>query len=346
VRHQFARLTDDGHDGEAPAWPPRYVERGGELATRQPFDARDVSLYVFVLRADRLLLELLCEQTFDRPSAGTMRYVPIGGSVMLVFANIGELQSTGPPDDRLGRCPEQELGVWVPVFDRWRGRASWTLPYTFVDEPTASAGGREIYGFPKQLAEVSVPAVDQDPTQFEVQAHCIDRFAPNARVQKHRVVRARRPGAGPLARDWPGLRSALVDLLGAGAAVGAGLGRLQADLVARRAGVAVELEPALLFLCQLALGRVPVVLLKQFRDAADPRFACYQAIIEAPQTLLAYRGGGLLSNDWEVEVADLDGEPLVRELGVKAGPNDPGLAFWLDIDFRIERGRALWEARP
>ena len=44
--------------------------------------------------------------------------------------------------------------------------------------------------------------------------------------------------------------------------------------------------------------------------------------------------------------AGLDGEPLVRERGVKAGPNDPGLAFWLDIDFRIERGRTLWEARP
>jgi hypothetical protein len=346
VRHQFARLIDRDHDGQAPAWPPRYVERGGELATRQPFDARDVSLYVFVLRADRLLLELLCEQRFDWPSAGAMRYEPIGDSVMLVFANIGELRSSGPPDDRLGRCAEQELGIWIPVFDRWHGRAAWTLPYTFVDEPTVTAGGREIYGFPKQLAQVSVPALDQDPTRFEVQAHCIDRFAPNARVQRHRVVRARRPSTGPLARDWPDLQPALVDLLGGGAPVGAGLGHLQADLLARRAGVAAEIEPALLFLSQLALGRVPVVLLKEFRDAADPRFACYQAIVEAPQTLLACRGGGLLSNDWEVEIANLDGEPLVRELWVKAGPNDPGLAFWLDIDFRIERGRTLWEARP
>ena len=346
MRHQFARLIDHGHDGDASAWPPRYVERGGELVTRQPFDARDVSLYVFVLRADRLLLELWCEQTFERPSAGIMRYVPIGGNVLLVLANIGELRSSGPPDDRLGRVSEQELGVWVPVFDRWRGRAAWTLPYMFVDEPAVSAGGREIYGFPKQLAEVSVPAVDQDPTQFEVQAHCIDRFTPDAWIRKHLVVRARRPGVGPLARDWPDLRSAIINLLGGGAAVGAGLGRLQADLVARRAGVAAELEPALLFLCQLALGRVPVVLLKEFRDAADPRFACYQAIIEAPQTMLAFRGGGLLSGGWVVEIADLDGEPLVRELGLKAGPSNPGLAFWLDIDFRIERGRTLWEARP
>lgn len=345
MRHQFARLIHPGHDGEAAAWPPRYVERGGELVTRQPFDARDVSLYVFVLRADRLLLELLCDQTFERPSAGAMRYDPIGDNVLLVFVNVAELRSSGPPDDRLGRCTEQELGVWIPVFDRWRGRAAWTLPYTFVDEPAVSAGGREIYGFPKQVAGVSVLALDRNPTRFEVRAHCIDRFAPDARVQEHLVVRAQRPTDSALARNWPDLRTALANLLGGEAQLLAGLGRLQADLVARRTGIAAAVEPALLFLSQLALGRVPVVLLKQFRDAADARFACYQAIIEAPQRLLAFRGGGLL-RDWEVEIADLDGEPLVRELGLKAGANDPGLAFWLDIDFRIERGRVLWEARP
>jgi hypothetical protein len=346
VRHQFARLMDYGYDSGTAAWPPRYVERGGELTARQPFDARDVSLYVFALRADRSLLELLCERTFEQPSAGIARYVPVGNHVLLVFANIPELRSSGPPDDRLGRCPEQELGVWVPVFDQWHGRAAWTIPYIFVDQPAASAGGREIYGFPKQLAKVSVAAADEAPSQFEVRAHCIDRFAPDAWIQEHLVVEASRPGAGALATDWLDPRSALVELLGGGAGVIAGLGRLHADLVARRTGVTDDVEPALLFLCQLALGRVPLVLLKQFRDAADPRLACYQAIIEVQQTLLAFRGGGLLSNDWEVEIADLDGEPLVRELGLKAGVNDPGFAFWLDFDFRIEAGRVLWEAQP
>ena len=185
------------------------------------------------------------------------------------------------------------------------------------------------YGFPKQPADVIVSA---DGSSVEVRAHCVDRFAPDARVEQRTVLRATHPD-GPVAAsraagdgtDLPGLLREIAGWLG-----------VEVDRPSR-AGARL--------LGQLVRGEVPVILLKQFRDAADPCRACYQAVIEVEQRLLALSGCGELGDGWVLDVADLDGQPLVRDLGLPAGPQRPAASFWIALDFRIGRGRVLWEAR-
>ena len=166
------------------------MERGGEPVTRHPFDARGARLMVFALPCDAQRLQRLCDRTFAAPTEGAETYVPLGESVYVAFASIAELRSAEPPDDGLGSVAEREVAVWIPVYDTRRDRTAWVIPYIFVDAPAPLLGGREIYGFPKQPADV---ACRPNGSSFELRAHCVDRFAPTARVEQHTVLRATHP---------------------------------------------------------------------------------------------------------------------------------------------------------
>lgn len=377
MRHQFARL---------PMWTVErrgaltYVERGGELVTRHPFDLTDARLFGFVVRADQDRLEEVCERSFGGPSGNAEQLVPVGSHVMLIFTEILDIRSSEPPDNSLGVVGEREAGVWVPILDRRRNRAAWTLPYLFVDEPAPMVGGREIYGFPKQLGNVTLPGEGEGPAAFAVRAPCIAHFEPNARMKTQPVLRVERidgPASKPASEDpdpdaplvpsersnrqrtepgwqWktpadglPAMRAhgrrARVDLQDASGGP-SGFAEAAARLARNElAGWTDAARAGALLLSHLAFGRVPVILLKQFRDVADPRRACYQAIVEAEQDIVRFSGGGLLAGRWHVAVEELDGEPLRRELGIR--PTVADLAFQLRLTFRIRAGRTLWEGR-
>ncbi len=104
-----------------------------------------------------------------------------------------------------------------------------------------------------------------------------------------------------------------------------------------------DISADLLFFSHLVEEDVPMLLLKQFRDAHEPGAACYQAVIWVDMVVSEFRGGGLLPADYQVKVEDLDGEPIMRELGVPESCR-PRLAFWLDFDFVVQLGQILWEA--
>jgi hypothetical protein len=55
------------------------------------------------------------------------------------------------------------------------------------------------------------------------------------------------------------------------------------------------------------------------------------------------RAGGMLPSDYEIEIEELDGEPICRELGLPRACT-PRLSFWLDFDFLVDLGEILWEA--
>jgi hypothetical protein len=336
-----------------------YVERGGEPVTRHPFDLTGVRLFGFVLQADPLRLLEMCERTFNVPTSGREHYLPIGNHVVLAFTRITSIQSSDAPDDDLGICAEREAAIWVPVFDQRRGRACWTLPYIFVDEPAPMAGGREIFGFPKQLGDVTFPKQEERPDSFNLCARCVAQFEPNSSMGLHQVLSVRRTNAGAAppqsgAHEWPHL--------GAGVAAMAQRARASRSAVPHphAAGGFLRLADALgrggltrwigearavgLMLSHMAFGRLPVVLLKQFRDVTDPRRACYQAVVDVEQEVLKFDGGSLLPGKWQAKVEDLDGEPLQRDLGLPAR-SVADLAFQLDFEFRIRPGTLLWEAR-
>jgi hypothetical protein len=332
--------------GPTPPVPgmPTYVERGGEISCRHPADCLDLRLYGFVLQADRDLLDEFCNRSFNRPSGGDQRWRAAGDHVLLNFVDIPTMGSTDPLDRWLGVCEEQEVAIWVPVVDIHHGRMAWAIPYMFVDSGLALVGGRETYGFPKQLGSMTIPRDDKAPDRLSLRSVTLKTHAPDSIATSTEVVRVTRSGPrSVLDNPWNDPTDAARDLAGlSNDTLAAIIDRLSHPLGAMDHALG-DAETAVMLAENLATRRVNMVLLKQFRDAVRPGAACYQAVVEVANTVTQFRQGGLLPQGYEVRFADLDGEPVRRDLGIVLHQT-PRVALWLEFDFLVHLGEILWEA--
>lgn len=356
----------------APSWRrspfstdlPRYVEYGGDPSCRHPADALDIRFFGFPLKADAGCLDEFCDRVFNHPSGGTESWKALGSHVLLNFVHTPSLGSKDPLDQWLGVVEEQETAIWVPVVDLRRGRMGWAIASMFVDSGMALVGGRETYGFPKQLGHTTVPRTAHAPKKMSVSAVTFKRHGPNERARRYEVLKAETPvtNLGPLDKMWDHPGDAFDDLVrllldpdaqaaavgaartGAASAIDGMLSRLR-DPLDTVWSLATGVELALMLMHDLFAGVVPMVLLKQFRDAEITTAACYQAIVQVNNTVLGFQGGGFLPPGYEVTIADLAGEPIGRELGV-ALHQVPRVGFWLEFSFLVQMGLLLWEASP
>jgi hypothetical protein len=331
---------------------PTYVEHGGEIACRHPADALDSRMYGFVVKAHRSRLAAYCERVYNAPTDGEWQWEPLSDEVLLNFVNIGKMASTDPLDQQLGGCNEKEVAIWMPIVDRVHGKFAWGIPYMFVDQALALVGGREVYGFPKQLGTLEVPprGTDKTPQQLWIDSVTVDRYVPTSMAGNQRVLTVKRPGkTKPLDQAWDSFGEALAQLAGIaqqdladdlrGSHPMTWLRRLMRDGLQRLADVPGDLR----FFMHLLEENAPMLLLKQFRDAHVPGAACYQALVLVNMRVARLRAGGMLPDDYQIEIADLDGEPICRELGITHSCT-PRLSFWLDFDFLVDLGEILWEA--
>lgn len=342
---------------------PRYVEYGGDPSGRHPAAALDIRFYGFPLQADADLLDEFCDRVFNRPSGGQECWQALGGHVLLNFVNTRSLGSRDPLDQWLGVVEERETAIWIPVIDVKRGRMAWAIGFMFVDSGMALVGGRETYGFPKQLGHSLVPRTDDAPTELLVSAVTFKEYGPDQQAERHEVIRAERllGGSIPLEPAWDEPSDAFVDLVrlmlhpsstrgAARTASSVAAGDVERALAKLRdptgivRSMTTGIEVALMLMHDFAAAMVPMVLLKQFRDTEITTAACYQAIVECENTVLEFRSGGIL-NGYTVRINDLAGEPIGRELGV-ALEQTPPLGIFLEFSFLVQLGRILWEAAP
>jgi hypothetical protein len=220
----------------------------------------------------------------------------------------------------------------------------------FVDSDLALAGGREVYGFPKQMGTLEIPLGKTAPPELHIDTVTLKVHAPDSVATDCRVITVERSGAAAaLDTPWNDAAPALHELMDAVGATsvpdlgnGSSSGRTARWLP--HSHRLPDISADLLFFAHLVEEHVPMLLLKQFRDAHEQGAACYQAVVLADMEVSLFRGGGLLPDDYRVRVEALDGEPISRELGV-ADSCKPRLAFWLDFDFLVQLGRILWEAQ-
>jgi hypothetical protein len=321
---------------------PEYVDHGGQQVFCQPLELHGVRFYSFLLEADGQALRDLCDQRLNRPSLGHVEYHPLVPRVLLGVADIGKAFCVNPPDSEKGWMREVDVAFWVPVAAVQPGavltqveRVAWFLPYVFVDGGIAAASGREIYGFPKALGQFRVPDGPGGPVRVTVDTHVVEHYGPGAgEVTPRRLLEvqpAADAGEGGLGRVWDDLLEAFTEFRGLvfgpdGSVTLPGL------------GLVVQVFKFLLH------KEVPLVFLKQFRDVADGRRACYQAIVEAPAQVLQFRTAGELKGAYRVVLHNFDSCPIARDLGLTA-EGQPALAAWYtDFDFVMGNGREVWRA--
>ncbi|HEY0479156.1 MAG TPA: NAD(P)-binding protein [Kofleriaceae bacterium] len=345
-----ARIAgDDLPDGDdlVPA-PPRgrYLEIDGNATPLQPYAANNVTMYSFALEADTARLQAICDQQLDL--GGPVVYRPLGPFVFFVAATMGPMSPASPA----AWLDEQDFGFWIPVAAGRRDaagafhaeRPAFFLPYVWVNEHLAAQAGREVFGYPKAVGRLHSPAPG-DPPEISIDALVVPRFGPpgdaEARWQWQRLVTASRRGGEPWTTPTGGLGS-IAEL---GATVVAALVR----------GLGDGALPAPTWALLRSLGRdavaleVPMVFLKQFRDAGDGRMACYQAIVEAPNRMTRDPvEAGVLHGDWELSIAQFADVRLIDRLGLRVRATDgtlaPLLQFWVRFGFTAEPGRVVWRS--
>ncbi|HVH99095.1 MAG TPA: acetoacetate decarboxylase family protein [Enhygromyxa sp.] len=240
-----------------------YVTRDDEQTFAPPYVQAGCALHGFALPAERARLQALVDRYLVLPSEGRVPAVVEADAVLLYFCDFARSHSADVIDARRGWLGERECGVWVPIRRPGVRTPSFFVHTMIVDSGPAMCSGREVLGFPKQIGSIEVA---RDPERASTLAAdtlvCGDGRADAGRwrplVELERVEPAGDERGERLGALFEALGLALAqgrELLGGGA------------LAAAR-------------------GELEFVNLKQFRDAADPRLACYRAIVRSRARLL------------------------------------------------------------
>lgn len=302
-----------------------YISYGGEQVFQQPYAARNTRLYAFLLpipESNRDLPQQLLDRVFNRTSGGAVDFRVALPYVLLSFQRFGDLGSEFPPDSLKGGFAYNEATFWLPVVNRAESSLnfSYFVPYIFADNHYAIAAGREVYGYPKALGEVELPASPSDDLRFTLRTEVIEHFSPEALGQRATLVDivSSSSVSQPETR-WGHWEHAV--------------GHLVDKVVDDAIDFAVE---------DLFHPKVEMVFLKQFRDVADGALACYQSIVRAAGAITGFGGGGLLGDDFQVTINSYDSHPIAHDLGLP--PVMQAHGFYLDFSFNILAGEEIWKA--
>jgi hypothetical protein len=333
-----------------------FIARGGEKAFRRPSEHKDVTLYGFAVKADGELVQEMLSRYITRPSENLGLRIDVRATscahVLFVFIDNHRRQTPlRPGDDFEGEHPEQLFAIVVPAFRVWPDPGLVLFaPYLYASDTPGWNADREIYGYPRQQADISI--YRERPDELSVNASIIEKFGFEAMAEPGTVlVIERKPttggvpggrGAIPLQQLLSALSANLVQPLYRRATAGVRMPRLgvtAADLAFFERRVSgphhnqLNLDStAPIDLAQLLMsGSVPMIFLKQFRDIAHPDRACYQAIVEARLTMEGASDGDILSEHTLV-LPDVDSAPIARELGI------PGRSD-VDLGFRVTLSR-------
>jgi len=316
---------------------PEYVDGGlGLPVFRGPYLQQQAHMAAFLFPADPVKLGALCDRCLNISTESPFKYVPLLSNLVMIYTDM-LVASLDERDRQVGFIPETELSFWVPVLALRKTAAGyvpdhlvWFLPCLFVDEGNAIATGREVYGFNKQQAQFQKPDSIQAP-HFVASVMGFQSFGPTERAETQPLLELRRsqPAAvsapAEIWQDWPAAQSALTSQI-PGNVQGA------SDV------------PWLDFATHLVMDNAPLIFLKQFRDAADTRLACFQALVEAPVKLQNFYAGGFLSGHYELNINPLASHPLSAWLGIDSQPATLGV--WMTVDFNLETGREIWRNTP
>jgi hypothetical protein len=306
---------------------PDYADNGvGFPVFRGPYLQKDARLAAFLFHADSERLTTLCNQTLNVSSSFAYKYLPVTSSLMLVFADM-LVSSQDERDAQVGLIPETEVSFWAltVAMKKTSGgyvphHLAWYIPYLLVDESNAIATGREVFGFNKLAAQFQKPEKIQKP-EFTADVLGFKEFGADLIAQKERLLALGAPSATGLApaSDLESIKNKIADELFRNMRTGLG-------------GSLVE------FAARFVNGHVPLVFLKQFRDAQNTHKACYQKLIEAPLKVETFYEGGLFPEPYELRITDLASHPLAQNLGLKAAGQKSTLGAWMRLDFGLGNG--------
>ncbi|MDY7228014.1 acetoacetate decarboxylase family protein [Hyalangium rubrum] len=323
--------------------PPgtKYLNNASLQVYPPPSLCQDVTQYIFFIKGRQSSLQAVCDKYLNEPSGGAVDYRPRLPFVMLTFQHIARLSSGAEGFQDWGYTSEREATFWIAASDYKKHgpdelckRVEMFIPFIYADNPWAVAGGREIYGFPKQAATIQMPGTGQGAGAFEIHTLAYRTFSPDTRAELARVLTVERADGTSLDREERerSLGEELLERLG-----------VLRDELGQLLGFDFEIGARVVeFLFRPTL---PMVFLKQLRGVGTRTDACYQAIVGAAADQIDLKSLRLVPRRFRLKVESLATQPLVEELGLELDPRGqifiPG-ALQVRYDFRLNEGHLIW----
>lgn len=293
---------------------------------RGPFLQKDAQLAAFLFHANINSLAEICDQTLNRVPGSPYRYIPFTPNLVVLYADTF-VSSLDEQDSRIGLISETEVGFWVPVVALQKNSTAqiphhlaWFIPNLFVDESNSIATGREVYGFNKQAAIFEKIKNPQAP-QFSAEVLGFQNFGPDVVAKKEPLLSVTTPVSAEEQVQWSNWETAQKEL-----------SNTLLSQTPNDPG-----EEIVQFAARTILQNMPVVFLKQFRHASDPRKACYQSIVDAPMELKSFTGGGFLGERARMQIHPLASHPITQRLGLKEEQQAISGA-WAKLSFTLGLG--------
>ena len=343
---------------DEPSRLPRYVERGGEAVWRQPSLLFGARIYGFGVRVplprqagtlERLINEPARADRQSTYGSRTFQLRPCDGVdiVMLMFVEYERITSGNALDRKLGGSSYREFVVSQLAIsdDPEFPELDWVIPYICLDVDAPRLGGREIFGYPKQIGVIDefkrYPRVDTAQNLI-LKTTAIRN---SSRYQAQRdvpIVQVEGPPQPPVAMSFDNGPEMLFGMAAASGASligrafpfgGPGPGAAASGLPARGAGVDI--------LAALLNTGIGDVFLKEFRDCLNPEDACYQAVCKTDTLPAKFNGGAIVDpGGYRITIFDSASEPVLSEVIGDPQPRTV-FAYWLDIDLELTSGRVI-----
>lgn len=314
---------------------PPFIYRGGGMMLHSPFRQDDSLMFGFFVRGDREKLQTVCDQYLNSVARGKYIFRPMTDYLMLTFTRINRDYSLYPEDRVKGWGKEIDTSVWMPVGrfirddngDEQLDYIHWFTPYIWVDHPMTVLNGREIFGYPKYMAQFQMPDNPDNADYFRVEVNGFQPYGPDTEAIYRPLIEVKKTA------DKPPFGERITTMADLGRQVFAAMASRD-DFDLPSWNMADEFVEGLLS------PYLPQLFLKQFPDGAGDR-AVYQALTESPAVVEKIHGAGFLSGDYELTMHPFDQVPMADELGLKIGAQDTALAFWLHFDFTIQPATEL-----
>lgn len=293
---------------------PKYVLRGSEQAFQQPYISQLVQLYAFLLKSHNPQnLVNLCNTLINDPTGGQLNYQPVRvlnqSFILLSFANMIDLSSIGPnnPDNIKEHFTYQEVILWVLTENQQTKEKAWLQVYLFLNCGPAMATGREVYGFPKQMAWPNVPSDGDSLHHFSLDVLGVKRYPTTEIASRQRLI--------TLDKN----RSLIPRSLAMGA---------------------TKLTDKLFGLTAKVPSDSSLIFLKQFRDVMDGSRACYQAVAKVTTQSQTHDWGVL--GFYTANFAEMASQPILNDFGLL--PQQRAFGLWTTSTLTLGPGEILWQA--
>ena len=162
---------------------------------------------------------------------------------------------------------------------------------------------------------------------FGLEAMVLPKFSPDTEIVRRPLISVSRQ-----ADSEPGLEKAFS---GAEAVLAEVVRLLHGSAGKAKVG---GLDFWLDLLRDLTHEEVPMIFLKEFRDAAEPHRACYQRLIRSASVVKAFHGAYPLLADYKVTLQNYDSHPFLKDFGFASTELSSALSFYVSFDFLLELG--------